>query len=201
MTKQQRVLQALGELALPILGLYYLDWSIYFILLYYLLDSFANEIFYHVKIKKIITFNGNQQSDRKTWWVSSIIQTLFFLLLIFIVHVSMFNVYPGIELKKEFWNFLMYEEDLLPFPQVYILLPLVVLTKYIQYKNEFLIRQKFRNTTTQIVTKNSKRVWFFTLSLASFLYGLSFLVQLPETVWLFAIIIPKLFHDLYLSPN
>ncbi|MGB0933159.1 MAG: hypothetical protein ACPGU5_02690 [Lishizhenia sp.] len=201
MNKQQRIIPALGEMAFPLIGMFYLDWSLYFIVLYYLLDCFANEVFYHVEAKSIFIFHGKKKEDKRFWLRSGIIQSIAFFCVLFIAHFAMISIYPKMNLAQEFWAFLMYTEDLLPIPQVYVLLPLVFLPKYMQYKNEFIVKQKVRTFTLKTYVFARRKAWLLTLALTGLLYSLSFIVQLPPAVWLVFLVLPKLTYDVWIVKN
>lgn len=198
MSKQQKLIQSLGELAFPLIGMFYLEWSLYFIALYYLLDTIANEIFFHVEMKTIYVFHGRKQKDKSVWLLNGSIQLILFIIITFLVHFAIPNIYPKMDVKLEFWKFLMYEEEFMPFPQVYVLLPLVLLPKYMQYKNDFLTKQKQSNFTGKTYTLLRRRAWLLTLALVATLSALSSLVHFPVVIWLFCAVVPKLVYDIWI---
>lgn len=199
MNKQQKIIQAVGELAFPIIGMFYLDWSLYFIILYYLFDSLANEVFFQVEIKSIYTFKGKKKEDKQRWLRSTISQIFFFVFVSSIAHLAMLNIYPNINRFDEFIAFLMYTEEFLPVPQVYVLLPLILLPKFMNYKNEFVVKQKVRVLTVKRYVFIRRKTWLLTLSLASSLYAISFLLQISPVIGLFLLLLPKFIYDVWFS--
>ena len=109
MQKQQLYIQLLGNLIIPACGFWLWNWSLYFILLFYLLDLIAAEIVTYLKVKKVKQLKTDEQLKSPT--SSFIIVSLLFLFLIITeFHVGIAVLHPTIDFKLELLNFLLYEE-------------------------------------------------------------------------------------------
>ena len=65
MNQQSKIIQLIGDLSIPLLGYYFWDWNIYFILFFYILDVLISTVFTFVKTYKI-----NQYQQTKQWpWI------------------------------------------------------------------------------------------------------------------------------------
>lgn len=122
MTTRQKIILQLGDVIIPLLGFYYLDWSIYFIATYLLLDVVGSFIFYHVKARKRIQYSKDTL-EKSTYNKSVFSFTFFILSLVVLTHLFTINVIPNIQFKMEFINFLMYVEPPIPLPQFWFLIP------------------------------------------------------------------------------
>lgn len=193
-----RIIQALGEAVIPILGFFYFEWSLYFILLFYFIDLLATEVFLLLKVKRILKFKSIKKVPPRL----KLFAFLNFSLIIGIitgVHVIMTYLYPGISFKKEFVNFLMYEEAGIPIPQGFILLPLVVFGNYQQYKTMFLMPKLFQFQNWKELFYSRQRALI--ISIVGIILGtlLSVYTPLPILVYLLAIVFIKFWIDYRLT--
>lgn len=123
-------IQLVGDALIPLLGFFLWDWSLYFILLFFLLDLLASETVILFKVKKAQSKDdGNKRPFLLYSW-------LLFLFNLITFHVGIFLMHPDINFLKEITDFIMYEE--MGIPQGLILIPLVGFIAYQQYQMEYI---------------------------------------------------------------
>lgn len=184
MNAKQKSILLLGDLIIPLFGYYSLDWSLYFIALYYLLDILGLVIFYQIKARQRLKFI-NQEKENKTHIKQSFLFVGLSVAIGVLVHLFSSQIYPGINFSKEFVDFLMYEEEMFPFPQVYVLLPLVLLPQYQLYKMEFLQFAKYRKNNIKDIAESQILSLVSAVILLFILFIISTLITLDEKIWLF----------------
>jgi hypothetical protein len=131
----QKVTPLIAEAILPILGFYYWDWSWYFILLFYIFDVIAKEVIVNLQANKIYKTQGGK--DTLKIWKRSVLTSVVMGFIVFILlHILQYLRYPSFSVAEEITAFLGYEE--MGLPQGLILLPLIGLNVWMQYKMNFL---------------------------------------------------------------
>jgi hypothetical protein len=121
MLRKQQLIQAIGELVIPLLGFFWLGWDLYFILLFYLLDLIATEVFYQLKLARIHQFQQSKSSFFARFSSIGLVGVI-----IVLSHAMLHKVYPDMVFQDAFIDFLAYEEDGIPIAQGYLLLPLII---------------------------------------------------------------------------
>lgn len=177
--KNQIRLLALGELIIPFLGFFMFEWNLYFIALYYLLDLFCTEIFIWIKIRKVSIFNSEMIPTSKLLYFSFLI-----ILISFISHLLIHLIYDDFDFITEFIEFIKYVEPGFPIPQGYILLPLVFLANYQQYKMLFIFPAKYRTIQSSFILNNRRKALYLLVSFLGIGISVSSFFQLPEIIWL-----------------
>lgn len=185
MTKQRLAyIQIALEATIPLAGFFAWDWSLYFILLFYIIDLLAGEMTMHLKSRQIA--NYQEGKSRKEWFVQGAIGMLLFLAVLAGIHTMMKLYHPEINFAKEIHAFWTYEE--MGIPQGYVLTPLVFLLSFQQYSFEFMLPARYR-------TMEIKSLWkphFLALGLmcAGCLLALllNAVVKVPEIVYVLAIV-------------
>ena len=200
MQAKQKIILSLGDVLIPLFGFYYLDWSLYFIALYLLLDLIGSFIFYHVKARKRIQYSQNA-ADKKAYKKGTLVLFLLITFVVVATHLFALITQPGINFSKAFVAFLMYVEEPIPLPQFWFLLPLLLLPPYQQYKMEFIMQQQFRTKTVQTLTSTFQNDLLILLPLLGIALATAFFVSLPQYIWLFLFIVLKLSYDLYFKPR
>jgi hypothetical protein len=179
-----KIIQLIGDAVIPLLGFFWWNWSLYFIVLFYLLDYLSNEVILNLKSKKITTF---QEIDSKIWFKKAFLSFLLFLLGIVLVHLSMNMLHPQIDFYKEFIQFLSYKD--MGIAQGYFLLPLIALVGYQRYKMEFLMPARFKTQTIPTLWASHFKMQFTLIGCVAFTIGFQSLIALPETVYIIAIVV------------
>lgn len=197
MKNRINLLTAFGEAAIPLIGLLLFDWGLYFILLFYFIDLLAAEVFSYIKVNKTIRY------QRLKFPFSArqgrlLINTSLVLLILVFSHVAVYFIAPNIHFLSELIQFVQYEEAGIPIPQGYLLVPLVVLGNFQQYKLTFI-----RSNAYKIVSwKNlilSRRKHLYIALLGCFigiLLGIFFFI--PEYIYILFIVSIKFYIDAFL---
>ena len=184
-------IQLVGDAIIPLLGFFLWDWSLYFILLFYLIDLLASEVVILFKAKKAQgTYTGKKQPFQVYSWS-------LFVLNVLAIHSGIFMMHPEIDFQKEFIDFIMYEE--MGIPQGFVLIPLIGFIAYQQYQMEFV-------RTSLFLKAEAPKLWarhiidrlnilIFTL----FITILLIFVPLSETDVLLTVVILRGLYQLLLS--
>lgn len=190
------LINAIGELIIPLMGFLFLDWGIYFILLFYFIDLVVTEVFVYVKVNKIIQF---QKINFPFRWHYGRLMLNTFLMLIAIVsaHIAVCFIVPDIDFILQIHNFLSYEEVGVPIPQGYILLPLVVFANFQQYKMTFIKTQKFQISSWKNLIFARRRVLYVIIIGGVIATVLAYFISLPSAVYIFTIIVIKFYFDFH----
>ena len=191
MTINQKNVQIFGEALIPLLGFFFWDWSLYFILLFYFIDMITNEVFLHVKSLKRVGYS-EKEVDKKHWFQHGILSFIVLAIVFLFIHVAMKSIVVGIDFKKEiiaFWN---YTE--MGIKQGYVLLPLIAFMGYQQYKMEFLLPAKYRKISTQQLWNNNIKAFLVIIAFTGLAFGITQFIMLPEIVFVLGIVV---FQALY----
>jgi len=174
----------ISEALIPILGFFFWEWGLYFILLFYFIDIAAQEVIMHLKSKKIIeTQNIN---NKKNWIQSGVLSLFAVTTMIGLIHFVMLSIDPSIDFIEQIKVFWTYEE--LGVQQGYLLVPLVAFTAYSQYKMEFLMQRKDNNAQLNVEWKRHIRAILFIIGFSGIALGLTQLVVFAEVVYVLAIV-------------
>jgi len=182
---KQKLIQLVLEGLIPLLGFFLWDWSLYFILLFYFIDLAASEFIMHLKSRKTIRYK-NHIGEKKRWLKWGIISSVLFLFSLFVIHLAMFFIVPGIQFCTEVYDFINYEE--MGIKQGYILIPLVLLLSYQQYKMTFLMPARFRNTDIQSLWKGHIIATIAIIAFAGLSLGIAQFVLFPEIIYVLGIV-------------
>ncbi len=185
MQNKLKYVQLFGDALIPLFGFFMWNWSLYFILLYYLLDLFLNEALNHLKANKISNLYGTVV--RKSWIGYGTFSFSLFVAVVFLVHIAVFFLHRDIDFSKEALSFWNYEE--LGIRQGYVLVPLLVFVAYQRYRMEFLFtgvyqRMKMRDLWQKHLTQYP--VLFAACGLA---IGVNYFFQVDDIAYLMAIVI------------
>lgn len=198
MVQKQKLIQAIGDAVIPLLGFFFFDWGLYFILLFYFIDLFSNEIFLHVKANKIVTFQS-KLGVKKSWLTLGVLSFIFMLAIVLMTHLVMSFIDTEIKFYKELIEFLSYEEAGLPIAQGYILLPLVVFGNYQQYKMFFLTPAKYRVLTVNQIFNSRIKVLSLGLIGALIALVVAYFIHIPEVIYLIILVGVKFYVDFKIS--
>lgn len=194
-----KVVQAIGEAIIPLLGYFYFNWSLYFILLFYFIDLIATEVFTYIKVNKIIAFQRIGYSFQQRYG-KLILNSILVIFLILLSHAFIYFQQEGIDFLKAFVAFLAYEEPGFPVPQGYILLPLVIFGNFQQYKNMFVKSNAYRVFSWKKLILSRRRALL--IGLGGAVLGLIFvqIVVIPSLIYLLLMTVIKFYIDVKLTP-
>ena len=190
-----KYVQAAADAAIPLMGFFLWEWSLYFILLFYLLDLFASEIIAHLSARKIRVYNGQKKLDVK----QSMISLVLFVVTLFVVHVFVAAAVPGIDFKKEALAFWSYED--MGIAQGYVLIPLILFVAIQRYRMEFLMRGKFRILQASNFWQQHFRMYFILIGGVGLSLGLALLVAIPELAFVLAAVVFTTAYAIYFKPD
>ena len=190
-----KVIQAVADAAIPLMGFFLWEWNLYFILLFYLLDLFATEIIFHLSARKIREYNGQKKLDLK----QSMISLALFGITLFVVHVFIAVAVPGIDFKKEAIAFWSYED--MGIAQGYVLIPLILFVAIQRYRMEFLMRGKFRTIQASSFWQQHFRMYFMLIGSVGLALGLALLIAIPEFAYVLAAAVTTTAYTLYFKPD
>lgn len=190
MNTNQKVIQLIGDLAIPVLGFYFWNWNIYFILLFFCLDMVGGEIaLLLLKARKIKEVQGIDQAKYgKTF---TFISLLVLALNIFFIHIGIFLYEENFQLWNEIHAFLSYTE--MGIQQGYVLIPLIAMMAYTQYKVEFLLPRKFLTIRLKELYKRNLQLKFAVLLFTSLMIVVASALQPSQQVLLWVILLPVSF--------
>ena len=186
-----KIIQLIGDAVIPLLGFFWWNWSLYFIVIFYLLDYLSNEVILNLKSKKITTY---QEINSKIWIKKASLSFLLFLLGIVLVHLSMKMLHPKIDFYKEFIEFLSYKD--MGIAQGYFLLPLIALVGFQRYKMEFLMPARFKTLTIPNLWSSHFKMQFILIGCVAFTIGFQSLIALPEIVYIIGIVVVTSLYQL-----
>ena len=178
-----KYIQVFSEALLPLLGFLFWNWGLYFILLYYLLDLFADVIITHLKSKKIALY---QAVEAKTWLKNGVIGGLLFISNVLLMHLAVESVFVDIDFVKEAISFWTYKD--LGMQQGYVLIPLVAFAAYQQYKLQF-VRLKQHETYSMDRLWRGKIIAYAVILVSSVAVILvSQIMRFDEAIYIYTII-------------
>ncbi len=184
-------IQLVGDAIIPLLGFFLWDWSLYFILLFYLIDLLASEVVILFKAKKAQgTYIGKKRPFQVYSWSLFMLNLLAF-------HSGIFMMHPEIDFQKEFIDFIMYEE--MGIPQGFVLIPLIGFIAYQQYQMEFVRTGLFSKAEAPKLWARHIVDRLNILIFALFITILLIFVPLSETVVLLTVVILSGLYQLLLS--
>jgi len=194
--KQQQFM-ALGELIIPLMGYYLWNWDLHFILLFYYLDIVASFFLSIAKVRAVSLYR-----ERK--WMVQIHLTTFLiwygliLLGLSFLEIAILAIYPEINLVNSLFQFLTYEEW--GIPQGIVLLPLIFLLNWQQYKLVFLRTGEYTIFPTDLLKRiQTSTFGAFTLGgLLVLILALTGITAEPVLLWI--MVLGRLGHDLWLHP-
>ena len=190
-----RLIQAISEAIIPILGVFYFNWGLYFILLFYFIDLIASEVFVYIKVNKIIQFQRINFSFQLRYG-RLIFNSLLVLLIIIAAHFVILLLSPTISLYEEFVEFIMYEDTGIPIPQGIILLPLVIFGNLQQYKAFFIKNGRYRMSSWKELVFMRRKVLYLTLIGIGLGLVLAYFIVVPAMVYILGIVVVKFWIDL-----
>ena len=178
-----KYLQLITDAIIPLLGYFFWHWNLYFIVLFYLLDYLAYEVFSHVKARKV----SSLKQDNSTWLKLGIVSIVLFVLNSALVQITMKSLVPTIDFTKEiiaFWNY----KDM-GIEQGYFLLPLIVIAGYQRYKMEFLMTGMFQKITIRQIFLKDIQAQLIAFGFIALTFGLSYFIVFPEIVYVLGIVL------------
>lgn len=195
MRVQPKYILLLSDAFIPLLGLFVWNWSLYFILLFYLLDLLVREVLTHIKTREIYRAQGLKNTQK--WKRKGLLSGLLFLVTVGAIHAAVWWLQPDINFAQELRLFWEYEE--MGIQQGYLLVPLIVYAGYAQYKMSFLVPGKAKRVLMDSLWKQHILALCFILAGAALAALVGTFIQVPETISVCAIVICAGAYSLYLE--
>lgn len=186
-------IKIIGDAIIPALGFFLWNWSLYFIVLFYMLDVLVREILIHFKTKKLQHYS--QKVVKSEWLLNGAKSGVLFIALLFLIHIAIAFIHPGILFKQEIHDFLTYEE--LGIQQGFVLIPLVVFMGYASYMNEFIRTKLFAIIDFKSLWNEHLLGLVILLGFVIICIVLASIVQLPEWIYLGLIILATSAYQYY----
>ncbi len=182
MPKKALLFQTLIEGLIPVLGYFYWNWDASFILLFFLIDWSLFWTLSLLKARKRIQFSGNT-SEKQLATKQLSIAFLCILSTSLAVFHMLPNIHSNFEWTERIWAFLSYSD--MGIQQGFILIPLMALSGYLAYKQQFLLPQLYRKYPVNYFTREGVKQGL----ILSVTYGIALLVsyfyRFPDEVLLF----------------
>ena len=191
---QPKYIQLIGDAVIPLLGFFLWNWSLYFILLFYIIDLLLIEVVMHLKTKK--TLQERTTEDKSIWYKQGILSTVLFVVNCILIHLAVQELHSTIDFQKEALAFWSYKD--MGIEQGYILLPLLIIVAYQKYKMEFLMPGLFRTINLQAIWKEHKKANIIQLAFIGLAFGVFSFISPPE--WLVILLIVALSSGYKLLP-
>jgi len=174
-----RIVQALADAIIPILGYFLWDWGLFFIVLYYLLDLIVSEIFMHLKTREIRMFRSGSMTNYMKYIVlgMSLIASILLLVRIFIM-----QTHPQTDILEEIIAFCSYKD--MGIAQGYLLIPLVIFVGYQRFKTEFLQPKKHETTTMEALWSSRLKSLILLLTSVGLITGTAYFIVFPDLIYL-----------------
>jgi hypothetical protein len=195
MGAQQKIIQSVAELLIPLLGYFYWNWDVHFIFLFFYLDLIAFQLVNFYKWQKIVNFRGVRHGNSFVFFIYC---AFLFIVAVALLEISVVQMYPTIHLYKSLLHFIQSREW--GVPQLLLLIPLIGFSNYQLYKMTFIHNGAYRN---QNESAFKQMVYFHFIALvvgALIVLCLSYAIDVAGTI-LLVLLMGKLIFDLYLLPN
>jgi len=180
--KRALIFQTLIEGLIPVLGYFYWNWDASFILLFYLIDWLLFWTLTLLKAKKRVEFSGN--TGEKQVAVKHLSSAFLCILSTSLaVFYTLPHIHPSFSWTERIWAFLSYSD--MGIQQGFILIPLMVLSGYLVYKQQFLLPQLFRKFPVAYFTRESVKQGVILSASFGLVLLVSVFVKFPDEVLLF----------------
>lgn len=185
------IIQIVSELAIPLIGYFFWDWTLFFILIFYILE---NLFLYYFRIEtlrqvKTVIFKSKVGTDYKQLLISFGFWIQEFIL----IHLFISTINTNLSIGHEWYNFIMYEE--LGIPQGIVLIPLMIFASRMKMKQDIpLILKKINHPDELKNKKISYRYSLITLGFWGMMIGFNYFFHLHDAINLIFIISLLLFR-------
>lgn len=194
MRVNQKYFQLFADALIPLLGFFWWNWGLYFIVLFYLIDYLSGEFFMHLKSNKRVQF---QKSERTQWFKKGIISFVLLVCSFFLIHLALKTILSDINFFEEikaFWNY----KDM-GIEQGYVLLPLIAIVGYQRYKMEFVLPKLFQTNTLDQLWKPHLLSQLILIGFSALIIGISGFIVFQEIVYVLGIVILSSLYQLVKS--
>lgn len=184
--KRVILFQTLVEGLIPVLGYFYWNWDASFILLFFLIDWILFWVLSLLKARKRIEFSENSSEKREAGKHLSIAFGCI-LSTSLAVYFILPNIHPLFDWKERIWAFLTYSD--MGIQQGIILIPLMILSGYMAYRQQFLLPQLYRKYPVNYFTRESVKQGIILSGGFGIVLLVSSFVKFPDEVILFGTVL------------
>lgn len=187
------IIQLVGELLIPLLGYFFWNWSLPFILFFYLIESLFFSFFRIETIREIkkLILKKDQPVDSKTRFKALILWMTEFIL----IHLFIILLYPKKSLTQEWIDFILFQD--LGVPQGIILLPLLYFVSKLKMKHDVFVSIKNLKSLGEInLIKVNFRYNWLAIGTWGVLIGLNYFIQIHELLNLTFILVLFIFRNI-----
>ena len=171
--------QLIGELVIPLLGYFLWDWSLLFILLFYLIENLFFSCFRIETVREVkkTVWKKEQPRELKIFSKSLTLWMIEFVL----VHLFIAVIYPNQSFIKEWVDFFMYQD--LGIPQGIILLPLIYISSRMKMKQDVMLNIRNLKSVEELnhMTVSFKHSWI-SIGIWGILIGINFFIPIHELI-------------------
>jgi len=192
---QPKYIPLVSDAFIPLLGLFVWNWSLYFILLFYLLDLLAREVLTHYKTREIYRAQGLKNTQK--WQQKGVLSGVLFLTVVAAIHGAVWCMQPEINFLKELQLFWEYEE--LGVQQGYILVPLIIYAAYAQFRMSFLMPGKAKHVLMDSLWKQHFIALLLILAGSVLAGGIGLFVTIPDVLSVCTIVVCAAAYSFYLE--
>lgn len=198
-----KYIQVLGDGIIPLLGFFFWDWNLYFILLFYFIDMFTKEVLLHLKAKKIVehqieTRELDIQIEKSNWIKFGLLSVILLIFSLFIIHISMPFIQDQFNATNEIIRFWSYKE--MGIEQGYVFVPLIIFMGYTQFKMEFLAPAVFTRMNNSQLWQPHLKAMLIIVAFTALTFGLVHFIKVTEAIFVISIVlISSLYQILHLK--
>lgn len=198
-----KYIQVLGDGIIPLLGFFFWDWNLYFILLFYFIDMFTKEVLLHLKAKKIVehqieTRELDIQIEKSNWIKFGLLSIILLIFSLFLIHISMPFIQDQFNATNEIIRFWSYKE--MGIEQGYVFVPLIIFMGYTQFKMEFLAPAVFTRMNNSQLWQPHLKAMLIIVAFTALTFGLVHFIKVPEAIFVISIVlISSLYQILHLN--
>jgi hypothetical protein len=171
------IVQLIGELVIPLLGYFLWDWSLLFILLFYLIENLFFSYFRIETVREVKKIVWKKQQPRELKLISK--SLMLWSLELILVHLFITVIYPNQSFITEWVDFFMYQD--LGIPQGIILLPLIYFASRMKMKQDVILIIRNLKSADELNQMNVsfKHSWI-SIGIWGILIGLNYFISLNE---------------------
>lgn len=163
------------ELLLPVLGFYFLDWSIVLIIAFYLADHLGEQI---STFRVLLKIHADRKNAMK-WMVTHSVSSLLFLILHLILLAKIFyqESLQNELVEKQLGDFLSTE--------IWIIIPLIVIASFLKTHLLIIVPHRFlqMNATKLVITVIAKNFIIFLFILIAFVLQINLTNNDGQILW------------------
>ena len=194
-----KYIQLIGDAFIPVLGFFFWDWNLYFILLFYFLDILTKEVLLHLKSNKICQYKKQINYDlflkeKRQRLKYGIISSMILLFCIFLVQLMMPFIQSDFHATEQIISFWSYKD--MGIEQGYILVPLVVFMGYSQYKMEFLAPSIFTKLSIRNLWMPHLKSMLVLMSFTALSFAIVHVKSFPEWFFVLSIVVVSSIYQL-----